>query len=55
LSGVLATGAHDVYIVKGEKGEILVPAVEQIVKTIDPEKGFMLVDLPLGLIELNAL
>ncbi|MFO8240763.1 MAG: ribosome maturation factor RimM [Dissulfuribacterales bacterium] len=55
LSDVLSTGAHDVYVVKGERGEILVPAVEQIVKTIDPEKGLMVVDLPLGLIEANAL
>jgi len=55
LSDVLSTGAHDVYVVKGERGEILVPAVEQIVKTIDPQKGLMVVDLPLGLIEANAL
>jgi len=55
LSDVLATGAHDVYVVKGDKGEILVPAVEQIVKKIDFKKGVMVVDLPPGLIEANAL
>ena len=55
LSDVLATGAHDVYVVKGDKGEILVPAVEQMVKRIDLEKGVMVVDLPPGLVEANAL
>jgi 16S rRNA processing protein RimM len=55
LSDVLATGAHDVYVVKGDRGEILVPAVEQMVKKIDFEKGVMVVDLPPGLIEANAL
>ncbi len=55
LSDVLATGAHDVYVVKGDGGEILVPAVEQMVKKIDLEKGVMVVDLPPGLVEANAL
>ncbi|MEA1868125.1 MAG: ribosome maturation factor RimM [Thermodesulfobacteriota bacterium] len=55
LSDVLATDAHDVYVVKGDKGEILVPAVEQMVKKIDLKKGVMVVDLPPGLVEVNAL
>jgi 16S rRNA processing protein RimM len=55
LSDVFTTGAHDVYVVKGDRGEILVPAVEQMVKEIDLEKGVMKVDLPPGLDEANAL
>lgn len=55
LSDILATGAHDVYVVKGDKGEVLVPAVGQMVKEIDLEKGVMKVDLPPGLVEANAL
>ncbi|MDL1957858.1 MAG: ribosome maturation factor RimM [Deltaproteobacteria bacterium] len=55
LSDILATGAYDVYVVKGDKGEILVPAVEQMVKEIDLEKGVIKVDLPPGLVEANAL
>jgi 16S rRNA processing protein RimM len=55
LSDILSTGAHDVYVVKGDRGEILVPAVEQMVKKIDLEKGVMKVDLPPGLVEANAL
>jgi 16S rRNA processing protein RimM len=55
LSDILATGAHDVYVVKGDKREILVPAVEQMVKEIDLEKGVIKVNLPPGLVEANAL
>ena len=55
LSDVLATGANDVYVVKGDIGEILVPAIEQMVKEIDLDKGVMVVDLPPGLVEANAL
>jgi 16S rRNA processing protein RimM len=55
LSDILATGAHDVYVVKGDRGEILVPAVEQMVIEIDLENGVMKVDLPPGLVEANAL
>ena len=55
LSDILSTGANDVYVVKGDKGEILVPAVDQMVKKIDLKKGVILVDLPPGLVEANAL
>jgi len=55
LSDVLSTDAHDIYVVKGDRGEILVPAIRQMVKDIDPDRGVMVVDLPPGLIEANAL
>ena len=55
LSDIMATSGHDVYIVQGSMREILVPAVEQVVKEIDLEKGLMVVDLPPGLVESNAL
>lgn len=51
LEEVFTTAAHDIYVVRGPHGEILVPAVEQFVLEIDPEERRMLVDLPEGLIE----
>lgn len=47
---VLQTGANDVYIVKqeGEK-ELLVPAINQVVKTIDIDNNKMIVSLLEGL------
>jgi 16S rRNA processing protein RimM len=55
LSDVFSTHAHDVYVVRGDRGEILIPAVRQMVKKIEPDRGIMVVDLPSGLIEANAL
>ncbi|MBC7104440.1 MAG: 16S rRNA processing protein RimM, partial [Firmicutes bacterium] len=44
-------GANDVYVVRGRKGEILVPALKSVVREIDLERGRMTVDLPPGLAE----
>lgn len=50
LEDMFTTAAHDIYVVQGEFGEVLVPAVEQFVVEIDLEKQTMLVDLPEGLV-----
>jgi 16S rRNA processing protein RimM len=50
VSEVLFTGANDVYVVQGEKGEILVPAVEDVVLEIDLAGGRLTVELMEGLI-----
>ncbi len=42
---ILETGANDVYVVRPPQGkEILVPAIKDVVKDIDPERGRMLVE-----------
>ncbi len=41
---ILATGANDVYVVRGDLGEILVPAIKDVVKAIAPAEGRMVVD-----------
>ena len=47
---VLATGSNDVYVVISDDGtEILLPAIEQVVKEIDLASGAMLVHLIDGL------
>lgn len=51
LSQVLETGANDVYLVKGEKGEICVPALKSVVRRVDVEGRRMDVILPPGLLE----
>lgn len=50
LSEVLETGANDVYVVVGEQGEVLVPALRDVVVDVRPAEGVMVVDLPPGLI-----
>ena len=47
---ILATGSNDVYVVRPESGpEILLPAISQVVKSIDLETGTILVHLLSGL------
>ncbi|MFQ6000550.1 MAG: ribosome maturation factor RimM [Anaerolineae bacterium] len=44
VSEVLFTGANEVYLVEGERGEILVPAIEDVVKEVDLEGGRLIVE-----------
>ena len=39
LAEVLKLPAHDVYVVRGEQGEIMIPAVEEFIRRIDPAGG----------------
>ncbi len=43
VTDIIETGANDVYIVRGPKAEILVPAIKDVVKNIDPTEGRMLI------------
>ena len=44
VADILETGANDVYIVKDERGrELLVPAIKDVVKDIDPSNGKMVI------------
>jgi 16S rRNA processing protein RimM len=47
---ILSTGSNDVYVVRGELGEVLVPAIKDVVKEIAPEQGRVVVDLLPGLL-----
>ncbi len=49
VTDVLTTSANDVYVVQGERGEILVPATDDIVKEIDLERGRMVIEEVPGL------
>jgi 16S rRNA processing protein RimM len=51
LSEILETGSNDVYVVKGPKGEICVPALKSVVLHVDVEGRRMDVKLPPGLLE----
>jgi 16S rRNA processing protein RimM len=49
VSEILETGANDVYVVKGDGGERLIPAIKQVVNEIAPERGEMIVTLIPGM------
>jgi len=50
ITQVLTTGGNDVYIAKGVDGELLIPAVKDVVLSIDKEKGDMLIEPIEGII-----
>ncbi len=50
ITSILPTGSNDVYVVKDNKQEVLIPALESVVLDIDLELRRMRVDLPEGLV-----
>lgn len=51
VKDILQTGANDVYVVKKDEKEYLIPAIKQIVKKIDLDNKTMHIDPIEGLIE----
>jgi 16S rRNA processing protein RimM len=53
LTDLLATGANDVYVVSRPEGqgEVLIPALRDVVQAVDLSAGLMVVSLPDGLLE----
>ena len=41
---VMQPGGNDVYVFKGKKGEVLVPALKSVVLKVDVSEGFILLD-----------
>jgi 16S rRNA processing protein RimM len=52
VTGLLETGAVDVLVVAGARGEVLIPLAPYV--TVDREAGRVVVDPPEGLLELAA-
>ena len=50
ITDIMATASNDVYIVKGERGEVLLPAIDDVVKSVDLEKGEMVIEAIKGLL-----
>lgn len=51
VKDVIQTGANDVYVVQGPRGEILLPAIDECVKQVDIPGGAMTVVLMDGLLD----
>ncbi len=48
---IIETGANDVYVVRGETyGEVLIPAIESVIHSINVDTSLMMVELPAGLL-----
>jgi 16S rRNA processing protein RimM len=50
VTQILSTGSNDVFVVHGEGGELLIPALDDVVKAIDLDEGWMEVEPVEGLL-----
>jgi 16S rRNA processing protein RimM len=51
VTQILETGANDVYVVEGSQGEVLIPATQEVVHSIDVPAGVITIELMEGLLE----
>ena len=51
VADIMTTAGNDVYIVEGKRGEILIPAIEDVVKSIDLKKGTITIEAIEGLLD----
>ena len=52
LTSIIETGANDVYVVNGDSGtEILLPAIKEVILSVDVERHLMHVHLLPGLLD----
>ena len=47
---VLSTGANDVYVVHGDGGDVLIPAIREVVVELDPAAGILRIEPVPGLL-----
>ena len=53
ITDILTGKSNDNYIVRGATGEILIPAIEDVVQSIDLDSGIVTIEAIEGLLELN--
>lgn len=49
VSEILETGSNDVYVTMGDAGELLIPALADVIREVRLSDGVMVVNLPDGL------
>jgi 16S rRNA processing protein RimM len=54
VTEIQSSQGNDTYLVKGNRGEILIPAIEDVVTSIDLEKRRMVIEPIEGLLDLNS-
>ena len=51
ITGILTAKSNDNYVVRGARGEVLVPAIDDIVKSIDLDKERITIEAVKGLLD----
>jgi len=52
VADIFDTGSSDIYVVRGEGREYLIPAIADVIKTVDPEGGRIVITPLDGLLDL---
>jgi len=50
ITDIMSTAGSDIYVVNGESGEILIPAIEDVVKSVDLDNGRVIIEAIEGLL-----
>jgi 16S rRNA processing protein RimM len=50
ITEILTAESNDIYVVNGDRGEILIPAIDDVVKSIDRNKGHVVIEPIEGLL-----
>ena len=53
VSQILNTPSNDNYIVSGANEEVIIPAIEDVIVSIEPDKGYITIEPIEGLLSLN--
>ena len=53
IKEIINTGSNDIFVVKSDTSEILIPALQEIVESVDLENRQMIISDTKGLLELN--
>ena len=53
VTDILSGTSNDNYIVRGPEGEVLIPAIEDVIRSIDIKHGFITIEPIEGLLDLN--
>ena len=53
ITDILTGKSNDNYIVQGTRGEVLIPAIEDVVKSVDLDQGCLTIEAINGLLSLN--
>lgn len=54
ITDILSGKSNDNYIVQGSRGEVLIPAIEDVVQSIDLKQGYVIIEPMEGLLDLNV-
>ena len=53
ISDIITGQSNDNYVVRSDKGEILIPAIEDVVQSINLDEGCVTIEAIEGLLDLN--